>query len=121
MQSSHRQSNSWIVLACLGVTLAVSQTAFAQICRPVSERTAELGCWITANAALGQLPQPPIFWHLDTYPTRVDAEAARGPRGIVVESLGKVWLPGVSMLMIYLVMALIVLARPQGLFGRPLR
>ena len=37
------------------------------------------------------------------------------------ETLGKVWLPGVSMLMIYMVMALIVLARPQGLFGRPLR
>ncbi len=92
MKSSHRLCNSWVALACLGVTLAVSQTAFAQICRPVSERTAELGCWITANAALGQLPQPPIFWHLDTYPTRVDAEAARGPRGTVVESLGKVWL-----------------------------
>jgi branched-subunit amino acid ABC-type transport system permease component len=37
------------------------------------------------------------------------------------ETFGKVWLPGVSMLMIYMVMALIVLARPQGLFGRPLR
>jgi len=58
----------------------------------VSERTGELGCWITANAALDQLPQPPIFWHLDTYPTRAEAEAARGPRGTVVESLGEVWL-----------------------------
>jgi branched-subunit amino acid ABC-type transport system permease component len=37
------------------------------------------------------------------------------------ETFGKVWLPGVSMLMIYMVMALIVLLRPQGLFGRPLR
>jgi branched-subunit amino acid ABC-type transport system permease component len=37
------------------------------------------------------------------------------------ETFGKVWLPGVSMLMIYVVMALIVLLRPQGLFGRPLR
>jgi len=37
------------------------------------------------------------------------------------ETFGKVWLPGVSMLMIYAVMALIVLLRPQGLFGRPLR
>jgi branched-subunit amino acid ABC-type transport system permease component len=37
------------------------------------------------------------------------------------ETFGKAWLPGVSMLMIYLVMALIVLLRPQGLFGRPLR
>jgi len=37
------------------------------------------------------------------------------------ETFGKAWLPGASMLMIYVVMALIVLARPQGLFGRPLR
>jgi branched-subunit amino acid ABC-type transport system permease component len=37
------------------------------------------------------------------------------------ETFGKAWLPGVSMLMIYVVMALIVLLRPQGLFGRPLR
>jgi branched-subunit amino acid ABC-type transport system permease component len=37
------------------------------------------------------------------------------------ETFGKVWLPGVSMLMIYVVMAVIVLTRPQGLFGRSLR
>ncbi len=37
------------------------------------------------------------------------------------ETFGKAWLPGASMLMIYLVMAGIVLLRPQGLFGRPLR
>jgi branched-subunit amino acid ABC-type transport system permease component len=37
------------------------------------------------------------------------------------ETFGKAWLPGFSMLMIYVVMALIVVLRPQGLFGRPLR
>jgi branched-subunit amino acid ABC-type transport system permease component len=37
------------------------------------------------------------------------------------ETFGKAWFPSVSMLMIYLVMALIVLLRPQGLFGRPLK
>jgi branched-subunit amino acid ABC-type transport system permease component len=37
------------------------------------------------------------------------------------ETFGKVWLPGASMLMIYVVMAAIVLLRPQGLFGRPLK
>jgi branched-subunit amino acid ABC-type transport system permease component len=37
------------------------------------------------------------------------------------EVWGKVWLPGVSMAMIYLVMAAVVLLRPQGLFGRPLK
>ncbi|MBI3637515.1 MAG: branched-chain amino acid ABC transporter permease, partial [Candidatus Rokubacteria bacterium] len=37
------------------------------------------------------------------------------------ETFGKAWLPGASMMMIYAVMAVIVLARPQGLFGRPLK
>ena len=37
------------------------------------------------------------------------------------ETFGKVWLPGASMMMIYAVMALVVLVRPQGLFGRPLK
>jgi hypothetical protein len=34
----------------------------------------------------------PCFWHLDVYPTRAAAETAKGPRGTVIESLGKVWL-----------------------------
>ena len=37
------------------------------------------------------------------------------------ETFGKAWLPGASMMMIYLVMALVVLLRPQGLFGRVLK
>lgn len=37
------------------------------------------------------------------------------------ETFGKAWLPGAAMLIIYVVMALVVLLRPQGLFGRPLR
>ena len=45
----------------LAVTLVASHDAFAQTCKPVSQRTGELGCWVTANASLGQLPQQPIF------------------------------------------------------------
>jgi branched-subunit amino acid ABC-type transport system permease component len=37
------------------------------------------------------------------------------------ETFGKAWLPEVAMLMIYVVMALVVLLRPQWLFGRPLK
>src|SRR5207249_4723837 len=37
------------------------------------------------------------------------------------ETFGKAWLPGASMLMIYVVMSLVVMLRPQGLFGRPLK
>lgn len=91
MKSSQRVS-SLVAITCVVVALTTWNEAFAQICKPVSERTGELGCWITANAALGQLPQQPIFWHLDIYPTRNAAEGAKGPRGAVVESLGKVWL-----------------------------
>ncbi len=77
---------------CVVMTLCANLDAQAQICKPVSQRTEELGCWITASASLGQLSQLPVFWHLDTYATRAEAEAAKSPRGTVVESLGKVWL-----------------------------
>ncbi|MGA8618004.1 MAG: hypothetical protein WB660_05725 [Candidatus Sulfotelmatobacter sp.] len=36
--------------------------------------------------------QGPVFWHLYNYPTRAVAEAAKGPRGTVVEAFGRVWL-----------------------------
>src|SRR4051794_6202567 len=78
--------------ACALMALCATLGASAQICRPISERTGEPGCWITAHAVLAELPQAPVFWHLDTYATRAEAEAAKGPRGTVVESLGRVWL-----------------------------
>jgi len=37
------------------------------------------------------------------------------------ETFGKAWLPGASMLIIYAVMVLVLLFRPRGLFGQPLR
>ncbi len=82
------------LVACvwLVANLGMCETAFAQICRPVSQRTGEVGCWIMIDAALGPLPRAPLFWHLDSYPTRIAAEAAKGPRGTVVESLARVWL-----------------------------
>src|SRR5215510_12561709 len=59
---------------------------------PVSQRSSEVGCYLAATEVLGALPQGPLFWHLYVYPTRTAAEAAKGPRGTVVESFGKVWL-----------------------------
>ena len=91
MKSSQRLGKLSIAITC-AIAAFTCHEAFAQLCKPVSQRTGELGCWITANAILGQLPQQPIFWHLDAYPTRGAAEAAKGPRGTVMESLGKVWL-----------------------------
>jgi quercetin dioxygenase-like cupin family protein len=38
------------------------------------------------------MPKAQMFWYLDTFETRKEAEGAKGPRAIVLESLGKVWL-----------------------------
>jgi quercetin dioxygenase-like cupin family protein len=82
--------------AAVWLLAALSAPAFAQPseshCKPVSQRTGEIGCWIMIEDPVGQLPVAPIFWHLDAYPTRAAAEAAREARGTVVELLGRVWL-----------------------------
>jgi hypothetical protein len=62
------------------------------VCRPLSQRTQEIGCWIMADAPIGPLAKSPMFWHLDEYTARAAAEADKGPRSTVVESFGKVWL-----------------------------
>jgi len=95
--SWQRRRGTLLALACSAViALAALEEAPAQdrgvSCRPVSERAGEVGCWIIAHAPQGQLSQPAVFWHLDTYPARTEAEAAKGPRGTVVEALVKVWL-----------------------------
>jgi quercetin dioxygenase-like cupin family protein len=63
-------------------------------CIPIAERAGrEFGCFITARQELGPLAAtPPLFWHLDTYPTRAAADSvAPAPRSTVVESLGRIW------------------------------
>ena len=73
-------------LAAQGVAVA------GDPCKPVSQRTQEIGCWILADEPVGQLARSPVFWHLDAYATRAAAQADKGPQGTVVESFGKVWL-----------------------------
>ena len=74
------------------VLFVACQDASAQICKPVAERTEEVGCWIIANQPIGQLGTPETFWHLDVYSTESEAEAARSAGSTVVKSLGRTWL-----------------------------
>jgi quercetin dioxygenase-like cupin family protein len=91
--SSRRTRGMLAALICTVSVLLSCERAFAQVpCLPVSERTSEVGCWVVADETIGRLPEGPIFWHLDTYMTLAAAEAAKGPRGSVVESFGKIWL-----------------------------
>lgn len=80
-------------VALVTATLVVTPAALAQTtCLPLNQRRGDVGCWITATAPLGKLSTERVFWHLDSYSTRSEADAAKTSRGTVVESLGKVWL-----------------------------
>jgi hypothetical protein len=45
-----------------------------------------------AEKKVGRLPAGPLFWRLETFPTRAEAERAAGDLSLVAESRGKVWL-----------------------------
>jgi quercetin dioxygenase-like cupin family protein len=81
-----------LLLLCCRPMVAQGVAVPGDMCKPVSERTQEIGCWILADDSVGQLTKPQVFWHLDTYPTRTAAQADKGSHGVVVESFGKVWL-----------------------------
>jgi quercetin dioxygenase-like cupin family protein len=78
------------LMVLVGVDISSAQPSGA--CRLVSERSSELGCWIIAHDPLGRFAEAQTYWHLDTFSNRADAEAAKGPRGTVVESMGRLWL-----------------------------
>jgi quercetin dioxygenase-like cupin family protein len=83
-----------VVLLTIASAFAAAQTetqAFG-VCKPVSQRTQEVGCWILGEQPVGEMKASHAFWQLDVYPTRADAEAAKGAHGAVFESMGKVWL-----------------------------
>src|SRR5688572_24529134 len=82
----------WTVAMLDGSRAALAQSSEQPTCQPRGSRAGEIGCWIIVDDPVGALPSAPVFWHLDTYPSRAAAEAAKTRGGTVVESLGKVWL-----------------------------
>jgi quercetin dioxygenase-like cupin family protein len=83
---------AWATTVLFTYGPALAQSDEYGVCKPVSARTGEFRCWIVTQQPLGELRRSQMFWQLDAYPTRAAAEAAKGPLGTVVESLGKVWL-----------------------------
>ena len=97
--AGHRRGDLCAAMAVVLVATAWAGVALAQerdtwsTCAPVADRAGRaLGCYIMARQTLRQLPEGPLYWHLDVYPTRAAAEQARGPAGTVVEAYGAVWL-----------------------------
>ncbi|HTI57105.1 MAG TPA: cupin domain-containing protein [Verrucomicrobiae bacterium] len=96
MWSDPRRTAVLRAAALIVVTLAVLAAPAAAQCRPASERTGEVGCWIIAREPLGPLAGPAVFWHLHTFASRAEAEAEKGPRSTVIEAVGFVWLSTVG-------------------------
>ena len=61
-------------------------------CAPIAQRVSEVGCWIITDEPVGRVSSGPVFWHLETFPTRAAAAAAKRPGAAVIEALGKTWL-----------------------------
>ncbi len=76
----------------VAVAQAKTPTEGFGVCKPVTQRTQELGCWILIDNPVGRLAQGNVFWYLDAYPTRAEADEAKGAGGTVIESFGKFWL-----------------------------
>lgn len=85
-----------VILSCIlafGSVHHAHGQASMRPCAPVAERTDEPGpACFTAKEALGVLPSGTYLWHLYTFDTAAQAQAAKGPHSTVVQSLGKVWL-----------------------------
>jgi quercetin dioxygenase-like cupin family protein len=80
------------LLALTASTQAFSQASMRP-CAPVAQRTDDPGpACFTGKETLGELTSGTYFWHLYSYTDVANAEAAKGPRSTIVESLGKVWL-----------------------------
>lgn len=73
-----------------------AQGVASGICKPASLRTQQVGCWIVADQLIGPLNKAPVFWHIDAYSKRADADADKVRGGVVFESFGKVWLMTVA-------------------------
>lgn len=51
-----------------------------------------VGCYMAGSEAFGVAPSTPLYWHIDRFALREDAEATRASHGTVVQAHGRIWL-----------------------------
>jgi quercetin dioxygenase-like cupin family protein len=81
-----------LLLLALPVITAAAQAPSFGVCKPVTRRSSEIGCWILIDQSVGRATEPEVYWHLDTYPDSTQAGRARGAHGVVIRALGQTWL-----------------------------
>jgi len=85
-RSMHRGAHSPVLMALCGIALSFA------VATATSHAAEGPGANALTSIPVVDLPQGPIYWHLDTYRTRAEAQALSGPRSTVVEAFAKVWL-----------------------------
>jgi hypothetical protein len=86
MMSARRALIAGLTLVCLAAPSALAQPAVG---------VAGSGTLVVKGLAerkVAQLPPGPLFWRVETFSTRAEAQSAAGPMGLVAEANGKVWL-----------------------------
>jgi quercetin dioxygenase-like cupin family protein len=79
---------------CLAQTPTVHEHMVSQTCSelPAGQKRPEFGCFIVASSKGLQFDRGETYWHLEKFPNRAKAEAAKSANGIVLEDQGKFWL-----------------------------
>ena len=52
----------------------------------------KFGCLLLAKMEVTRFPTGELFWHLNKFPAKAAAEAAKSPTGMVIEAEGQFWL-----------------------------
>lgn len=78
-----------VFVAAMGLASPAWAQATTRMCGSVEEPGP--AC-LLAHQHLSALPGGPVFWHLDTFKSRADAQKAAGTQGTVVEAFGSIWL-----------------------------
>ena len=86
MTSARRALIAVFALICLAAPSALAQPAVGVA------GSGTLAVKGLAEKKVAQLPPGPLFWRVENFATRAQAESAVGPTGLVAETNGKVWL-----------------------------
>src|SRR5262245_48057203 len=86
MTSARRTMIAAFAVICLSAHAALAQPAVGVA------GSGTLAVKGLAEKKVAQLPPGPLFWRVENFPTRAEAQSAAGPLGLVAESNGKIWL-----------------------------
>lgn len=95
---------SYLIAALIIALQVLTATAQAQVNGPGNHdhrqfqcledglKSKQFGCLLLAKMKVERFPAGELFWHLNKFPTKAAAEAAKSQTGMVIESEGLFWL-----------------------------